>query len=238
VTSLMADQGLVSDDGLSRYPDPAAAAASDFAQLLENEGIRIRGDVRPARASAVGEPIAGVLSPPVADLVEWMLRTSDNQLAEALGRLAAIERQLPGSFSGAVGAMGVAADSAGVAVDVDRLYDASGLSRDDRITAAALAHVLGLAAVDPALRPITLGLPVAGFDGTLADRYQELPQRQAAGLVRAKTGTLTGIVAEAGMAVGCDGNLTVFAFIADMVPDTEPARSTLDKATATLTTCP
>ena len=39
-----------------------------------------------------GEPLASVESEPMLDLVERMLRDSDNQLAESLGRLAASEQ--------------------------------------------------------------------------------------------------------------------------------------------------
>ena len=220
VTALMADQGLVGAQGLARYADPAAAAAADFAQLLEEEGVVVKGAPRPANASSSAAQIAVVTSPPVGLLVERMLRDSDNQLAEALGRLAAVERDLPGSFSGAVDAIGMAANAHDITVDTDDFYDASGLSRQDLVTATALAGVLSAAATEPDLRPITTGLPVAGFDGTLFDRYLTLPQSKAAGFVRAKTGTLTGVSAEAGLAITCDGELVQFAFLADRVPST------------------
>ena len=57
-------------------------------------------------------------------------------------------------------------------------------------------------------------------------------------MVRAKTGTLTGISAEAGVTTTCDGELVSYAFLADAVPDTEAARSTLDEAAAALAACP
>jgi len=238
VTALMADQGLVSEGSLARYPNPAAAAATDFARLLSQDGVKVQGVPKASTASAMGDPVATVQSPPVDSLVERMLRDSDNQLAESLGRLAALERGLPASFDGAAAAIGRAAESQGIAVDSNQLYDASGLSRDDRVPAAALADVLQTAVNDSDLRPITLGLPVAGFSGTLADRYLTPPQSAAAGIVRAKTGTLTGVSAESGVTVTCDGTLVVFAFLADRVPyDTDAARSSLDKAAAALASC-
>ena len=81
------------------------------------------------------------------------------------------------------------------------------------------------------------GLAVAGFDGTLADRYQAGPAASGAGLVRAKTGTLTGISAEAGVATSCDGDLIAFVVVADAAPDTEVARAVLDDVGAALTRC-
>ncbi|HVQ88036.1 MAG TPA: D-alanyl-D-alanine carboxypeptidase/D-alanyl-D-alanine-endopeptidase [Actinomycetes bacterium] len=239
VTALMADQALISDDGLSRYPDPSAAAAEDFASLLKRDGVSVKGDPKRTSASPTSaSPLATVQSPPVDQLVERMLRDSDNQLAEALGRLAALAEGDSGSFRGA--AKVIVASAVQRQVDVHRvdIDDASGLSRDDRVTPTALAEVLQLASADELLRPILTGLPVAGFEGTLADRYLQVPQSKAAGVVRAKTGTLTGVSAEAGTSVTCSGDLVVFAFVADAVVDTVAARDALDRAAAALSTCP
>jgi D-alanyl-D-alanine carboxypeptidase/D-alanyl-D-alanine-endopeptidase (penicillin-binding protein 4) len=206
--------------------------------LLEEQGVAVKGAPKPVKTKSSAAQVAVVTSPPIGLLVERMLRDSDNQLAEALGRLAAVERDLPGSFTGAVDGIGMAADAYDISVDTDRVYDASGLSRKDLVKAAALAGVLSAAATEPDLRPITTGLAVAGFDGTLFDRYLTLPQSRAAGLVRAKTGTLTGVSAEAGLVVTCDGELVQFAFLADRVPDdTYAARDALDEAAAALTLC-
>jgi D-alanyl-D-alanine carboxypeptidase/D-alanyl-D-alanine-endopeptidase (penicillin-binding protein 4) len=110
-----------------------------------------------------------------------------------------------------------------------RLLDGSGLARGNRVSAATLAGVLA-AAADPArtqLRPIVTGLPVAGLNGTLAERLRG----PAAGVVRAKTGTLTGVGALAGLVVDADGALLAFAILADRVPPeaTLPARRALDR---------
>ena len=68
------------------------------------------------------------------------------------------------------------------------LADGSGYSRDSRLTAGLLVNVLqrvGRGA--EAYRALSRSLPVAGGDGTLADRMQGTA---AQGRVRAKTGTL------------------------------------------------
>ena len=85
----------------------------------------------------------------------------------------------------------------------------------------------------PELRPILTGLPVAGFTGTLTTRYES----GAAGLVRAKTGTLTGVNALAGTVVDEDGHLLAFAFLATGTPNTPEARSALDEAATALAAC-
>jgi D-alanyl-D-alanine carboxypeptidase/D-alanyl-D-alanine-endopeptidase (penicillin-binding protein 4) len=183
--------------------------------------------------------VAAVQSAPVNVLVERMLRDSDNQLAEALGRLAALRNGLPGSFSGATRAMVAAAHMHNLDVNVAGIDDASGLSREDLLSSTTLTGILQAAVSDESLRTILTGLPVAGFDGTLADRYLTKPESAAAGVVRAKTGTLTGVSAQAGTAITCDGELVLFAFMADRVPGNPiEARGALDRAAATLSRCP
>ena len=141
VTALIADEGRVSPDSLARYPDPAEAAAEAFGRLLGEEGIKILGDVRADTASPTVEPMTSVESAPIGELVERMLRESDNQLAESLGRLAAIGAGYPASFAGAASTM----EEAAASQDIDgalEIFDASGLSRDNRVTADGLAEVL------------------------------------------------------------------------------------------------
>jgi D-alanyl-D-alanine carboxypeptidase/D-alanyl-D-alanine-endopeptidase (penicillin-binding protein 4) len=119
-----------------------------------------------------------------------------------------------------------------------RLYDASGLSRDDRVTPRALVALLRLVTEgNPILAPLSAALPVAGFTGTLADRYHSKATSEGAGVVRAKTGTLAGVSALAGQVVDADGRLLVFAFLADHVPLPAPAEQALDRLATSLSGC-
>jgi serine-type D-Ala-D-Ala carboxypeptidase/endopeptidase (penicillin-binding protein 4) len=130
----------------------------------------------------------------------------------------------------------------GLGVDMSRtrLYDGSGLSRPDRLTLDTLVDTLQVAAApdQPDLRSVVTGLPVAGFNGSLAYRFVTFGQ-EGRGLVRAKTGTLSGVNALAGVTVDRDGTPLVFAAVADRVRliDTLDARAALDVLTADLSSC-
>lgn len=71
---------------------------------------------------------------------------------------------------------------------------------------------------------------MAGFTGTLSNRYAD----GASGVVRAKTGTLTGVNTLAGTVVDDTGHLLAFAFLASGTTDPAEAQSTLDRAATAL----
>ena len=127
----------------------------------------------------------------------------------------------------------------GVRMAGARLYDGSGLSRDNRLPIESLVDVLQVAAdpEQPHLRAVISTLPVAGFSGSLDYRFTREPA--GLGLVRAKTGTLTGVHGLAGVASTRGGHLVVFAAVADRVPvpKTYAARDQLDRIAGALSSC-
>jgi D-alanyl-D-alanine carboxypeptidase/D-alanyl-D-alanine-endopeptidase (penicillin-binding protein 4) len=85
------------------------------------------------------------------------------------------------------------------------------------------------------LAAILTGLPVAGFSGTLSGRFGGLASA-GAGLIRAKTGTLDGVVALAGYLQDNSGATLVFATIVTGVAKTASTRAeaAVDRLTASL----
>ena len=252
ITSLEADQGRLTAGGSPQDADdpgnfrprsltPAADAARAFGAFLAMHGIRVLGPARPARARTAGATIASVASPPLADIVQWMLIESNNVIAENLARQVAITTGMPATFSGAAAA--VTATDRKLGVRGISLLDGSGLSPGDRITPRALVQLITLAARpdEPGLRPVITGLPVAGFSGTLAPGGSVFGAagRTALGMVRAKTGNLTRVAALAGVAYASNGQLLGFAFMADRVPKNGLAQagSALDELATELAGC-
>lgn len=199
--------------------------------------------VDPAASSGTpGAELARVESPPMISLVETMLADSDNVVAEALARQVAIAKGEPASFAGAAAAMDAVLVDLGLPAEQSDLSDGSGLSRANRLTPALLTRLTVLAGDGsrPELAGLFSGLPVAAWSGTLQGRYQSTaaPQRAGAGVVRAKTGSLSGVNSLAGTVMTADGRLLAFAVLADAVPlYIDQAQAALDRIAATLASC-
>jgi D-alanyl-D-alanine carboxypeptidase/D-alanyl-D-alanine-endopeptidase (penicillin-binding protein 4) len=166
---------------------PALAAATLFRDALRAAGVAVDGPVRVGRADEYSVPLGEVFSPPLATIIRFMDRESDNFTAELLlKQLGAVELDRGTSAAGASVVMRTLAE-AGIPTAGVRIVDGSGLSRLDRLTADSLAGLLKVAWTDPIVRPTLLAaLPVAGVNGTLEGRLRKPPAR---GRVLAKTGT-------------------------------------------------
>jgi D-alanyl-D-alanine carboxypeptidase/D-alanyl-D-alanine-endopeptidase (penicillin-binding protein 4) len=166
---------------------PALAAATGFRDALRAAGVAVDGPVRVGRADEYSIPLGEVFSPPLATIIRFMDRESDNFTAELLlKQLGAVELERGTSAAGASVVMRTLAE-AGVPTAGVRIVDGSGLSRLDRLTAESLGGLLKVAWADPIVRPALLAaLPVAGVNGTLEGRLRRPPAR---GRVLAKTGT-------------------------------------------------
>lgn len=243
-TGRVAALGLASDRARPGRPsstDPAATAASAFAQALTAAGVGVTGRPQRLRAAGQARVLGSVRSAPVGDVLDLALTESDNALTELLAMLTARAMGRPATFGEGARAVVDQVASLGVDVSSTRVQDASGLSRLSAVPAATLARLLTLAASgkEPRLSGMLDAIPVAGFTGTLTDRFGATRTRPAAGVVRAKTGTLTGITTLAGTVVDADGRLLVVVVMTDQVPagGTVAARSAVDQVAAAVATC-
>ncbi|HYF72480.1 MAG TPA: D-alanyl-D-alanine carboxypeptidase/D-alanyl-D-alanine-endopeptidase [Nocardioides sp.] len=239
ITSLWLDEGRTAE-GYGRVADPAATAAATFAAALAAAGVTVTGGPQEATAPAGSAELARAASDPVSALVEHTLETSDNEAAEVLARHVGLAVDGDASFAGGTRAVRQVLEGLGVPMQGATTYDGSGLSRDNRLDPDTLTAVLGLAASpdQPDLRTVLTGLPVAGFSGSLGGRFEDAGDA-GRGLVRAKTGTLSGVSGLAGIVTDRQGRPMVFALLADDIElvDTLDARDALDAATSALAGC-
>lgn len=228
-----------------RPQDSAMATAEAFAASLRNlgaaAGLAVTSDVGRSVAPVDAPVLAEAQSATVAEQVALMLQTSDNYLAEVLGRMAALAAGLPASNDGATSVVLAEVGKLGISTDSMVLADVSGLTMDNRVSAAQLtAVVLAMTSgPDPRLREALPGFPVAALTGTLDSRYVAgQDSAGGAGLVRAKTGTLNAVLALSGYVVDADGRLLVFSFVGNgLKAGAAGNKPALDRAATVLAGC-
>lgn len=228
------------DDG---YIAPLEPAMINGARIGAAEGDVPRShtpayDVAHALAAEVGagtvdygiapegaEVLASTESPDLIQRLRAMMKDSDNVMAEAIGREIAAERGTPAPQATVEVLAERGFDLTGV-----ELADNSGLSVVNQIPPSLLNDILLRATSTDELRLLLTTLPVAGGEGTLQTRYDDL---QGKGWVRAKTGTLTGVNALVGTVTSDKGNVYTFALLSNGV-EIEPARRAMDTLTSAL----
>lgn len=240
-----------------RPQDSALAVGAEFAARLRaagaDAGLSVADAVErsPGSAPADGGPgtegtaaepalLAEVQSATVAEQVNVMLRDSDNYLAEALGRMAALATGHPGNNDGAAAAVRAQVEEAGIDAGSMKLVDVCGLAMGNQVSARQIADVVRIITTGPdsRLRSALDGFPVAGLTGTLDARYGTDSTARGAGLVRAKTGTLNSVLALSGYVVDADGRLLIFSFIGNgLTPGAAGNREALDRAASVLAAC-
>jgi D-alanyl-D-alanine carboxypeptidase/D-alanyl-D-alanine-endopeptidase (penicillin-binding protein 4) len=234
--SVMLDAGRIQpttvDSGRSLTPALDAGRALAIALNVDP------ATVTTAPGPATGKQLGAVQSAPLIERLNEMMNDSDNVMAEGIAREVAAATKHPVSFAGAVDAVTARLTAANIDLTGAVLMDSSGLSVDDRLTATTLDEVMGEAAGpdQPRLRPLLDVLPIAGGSGTLSNRFLDPPNEQeSAGWLRAKTGSLTGTNALAGVVTDTSGRVLTFAFISNNAGPT--GRLAIDALAATLRTC-
>ncbi len=236
IQSVMLDAGRIQPTTVEsrRSPTPALDAGRALAAALGLGADRVTFAPGPAG----GRQLASVQSAPLMERLRQMMYLSDNVMAETIGREVAKASGRPLSFAGAAEATLSRIAAAGIDVSGASLVDSSGLSVADLLTAMTLDGVVNAAAGPgkPELRPLVDLLPVAGGSGTLSDRFHTTDvKNSSAGWLRAKTGSLTGTNALAGIATDVSGRELTFAFISNNAGN--EGRTALDALAARLRIC-
>lgn len=178
-----------------------------------------------------GEPILSSDSPELQEMLGFALTWSDNLLTERIARLASQAAGYPLNDEGVAQTFQDVLNGLGVESKGLVIKDASGLSRENRVTAKQVGDLLLKIRNDSRFAPLIGGLPVGGISGTLRHRFIDTAP-QAIGLVRAKTGTLNGTANLAGYVEAGDREY-VFVIIADKLKTSSRAekfaRSTVDR---------
>ena len=219
--------------------DPASFAAQLFRQLLENHGIVVYGHTRarhtemaklqtitvttvasagggsdrvPNSALSQSTVLASYDSQPLAQDLKVINKVSQNLHAEMTLRLLGHEKGSAGTIESGLEVVHGFLAQAGIQRDEYVFFDGSGLSRQNLVTPHAIVKLLTYIYGQPWGAQFQDTLPVAGVDGSLADRFRNSP---ASGKVFAKTGSLGHVNALSGFARTNRGDLLCFSIIAN-----------------------
>ena len=205
LSGLSFNDGYDADGEYARAPE--LLAAEGLKNALRKRGVTVSGKVGRANLTESEEdeePIASVDSPDVATLIEETNVPSNNFFAEMLLKRLAATTGKRGTRDRGAQLVEKYADEVGTVVNAS---DGSGLSRKNRVSPEHLGRLL-VEVADDAQEGSVLrdSLPVAGREGTLADRMRGTA---AEGNCAAKTGTLNEVTALSGY---CDAGTRTLAF--------------------------
>ncbi len=195
---------------------------------LTEKGINVMGKVVPGTVPSDAHRVAKHLSPPLADLLKLMNKPSDNWIAELVFKTIGAEVMgEPGTWK--KGREAIAEFLADIMDEppIHRFVDGSGLSRYNLLNAELLTRLLVYMYHNFEVMPEFLSsLPIAGVDGTLKNRMQGVSAEK---VLRAKTGTLSGVSALAGYTVTADDEVFAFGIlISHYIGPARSARSIQD----------
>lgn len=169
-----------------------------FLQTLRHELRRAGLTIDDPTAAAVSLDLP-VIETPLAPALRRTLAASSNVDAEQLLRVLGAERRQDGSLAGGGRAVrDVLTEFVGTPPPDLAVADGSGLSRDDRVTAGYLAHVLRAGWRAPWADALRTAMAQPGeADSTMRRRFRDAPHLHAR--VWAKTGTIRGVSALSGV---------------------------------------
>lgn len=222
--------GLTADpDAFTDYPTLSRTTASDatqtFRSLLTQQGITVTdsSDTSGTEASA---RIAKVSSAPLNEVMAFMLRHSDNTLAELFARLTALKLGLGNSMDADIQAVVQVLRANDIPTDGLHLTSCSGLAAGTRLRIPTLLAVQrSLVGLDDGGAAEIEGLSVPGLTGTARNRAAN---DDIKGLARVKTGSLGGVRALAGNVSREHGGVLLFAVIVNDSSDELAANNAID----------
>lgn len=193
--------------GFSKDGSPAAQAARQFAKTLRTEGIRVDGRSGTGTTPASATELAAVESPPMRDLIGLTNVSSDNFLAEMLVKDLGVEFAETGTTAAGVGIVRAQLATFGLH---PAIVDGSGLSRADRTTPRQVVRLLQIMHGQELAGAFEGSLAIAGRTGTIRKRMRGTAAQDRC---KAKTGTLIGVSALAGLCQATGGHTIAFAML-------------------------
>ena len=212
-----------------RVTNPTFYFGQTLQQLLRDHGIRVQGHLRRGTVPETASLVNSYESPELAEVVRDMNKVSSNFIAEMLIKTLGAElRGVPGTW---VKGLDVAQDllaEMGLPRGTYQLRNGSGLNDTNRFSAQQMTALLvAVWKKFPVAAEFVSSLGIAARDGTMRLRMEGT---DAAGRLRAKTGTLDKVTALSGYVQSLGGERFVFSILVnDWSGRSNPVVSGIDR---------
>lgn len=200
--------------------NPTLYAAANLRHHLAEAGITIDGSVRiiTSKNTLPGwKPetlLAMVESPRLADILSYMMKKSDNHMAEQIYVAVSSIKMGKGSYTNSRQMEVQMLQKAGINPQAVQCYDGCGLSELNRVTPTAICKLLNYMLGQPSSQAYFDSMSISGRDGTLRHR---MGSSKMEGRVHAKTGTINGVKTLSGyLLLGPNQTLT-FSFLVNNI---------------------
>ncbi|MCH8158167.1 MAG: D-alanyl-D-alanine carboxypeptidase/D-alanyl-D-alanine-endopeptidase, partial [Nitrospinae bacterium] len=208
---------------------PAFYAATVFKEYLRRAGVEVTGKVRIDAVPEDAYDLASHASVPLSLILRGLNKFSNNFVAEQILKTLGAELYgQPGTTENGLRAMEEYIQSLGYAPGQYRILDASGLSRQNRLSPDQIVSVLQDMHGDLSVYPEFISaLGVMGRDGNVQKRMNGHNGSERA---RVKTGTLNFVSALSGYFQSVDGERFAFSILMnDLKCSTRRARELQDR---------
>jgi len=237
ITSLMVDGDRANPKAAKspRSTDPVGRAGREFKKALGD--LAVNADIATGIAATGATKIAEVKSAKLPTLINYMISSSDNTIAEYLARHVAISQGLPSNLESIEAGYEKALDTMGLDWTGVSIIDGSGESKFDKISPAffndLMAKIMG---GDANLQSVIKGFPVSGKSGTLLGRFTG-DNAVARGRVIAKTGSIFHAYALVGYLNAKDDSKLGFAIFGAGPTTSDNTRAALDTVATAIYNC-
>jgi D-alanyl-D-alanine carboxypeptidase/D-alanyl-D-alanine-endopeptidase (penicillin-binding protein 4) len=200
------------------YVEPKTFGQRAIEGLWREMGGQLGGKVREGRVPTLGngngngagpdllpEPVFEISSAPLAEIIRDINKYSNNVMAQHVFLTLSQQQSGVGSFAASREVMQRWWVER-VGGDVPTFDNGSGLSREERISAQALARLLQVAWASPTMSELMSSLPVTGLDGTMK-------RSKAQATAHLKTGSLRDVAGVAGFVDTASGKRLVVVAI-------------------------
>jgi serine-type D-Ala-D-Ala carboxypeptidase/endopeptidase (penicillin-binding protein 4) len=185
-------------------------------EVLESKGIIVGGfpiDIDDLSSPVDYNELSKLFShysPKLKDVIRILNKDSQNFYAEQLLKTIGLEKENFGSIENGITACNSVFQEMGINTENMEMVDGSGLSRSNLVTPKQIVSLLNYMYLHKYFLPFYNSLPIAGVDGTIANRMKGT---KAENNVRAKTGFIGSVRSLSGFVNTGDNEPVAFSMI-------------------------